>query len=268
MPNYFVFADESGTLISDRYFGIGVLALSEPEQLYATVQNSFDKIRTHSKNQREKTIAEYLQNNEYHKLAKFSSQQLPFELKFTNINSLNNSVYQELVRNYFTLPAVKFSAIIVDREDPNFNPSSQFSNTWDMYSGFFSTLIAGLLRNLNDSQICLLPDYLYVPHDFGETFEQTIKRKLKKRLQEEVYSKSIFNITRLESHSHLLIQLVDILLGSILYDFKISAGLIQPNKRREIVVDEIRKKIDRSSLAGNYTVNTPSYFSTWKIKFK
>lgn len=268
MSNYFVFADESGTLISDRYFGIGVLVLSEPEYLYTSVQKSFDKIRTLSKNQREKTITEYLQNNEYHKLSKYSSQQLPFELKFTNINSLNNSVYLELIRNYFTFPSAKFSAIIVDREDPNFNPSPKFSNTWDMYSGLFSTLIAGLLRNLNNSQICLLPDYLYVPNDYGETFEKTIKRKLKKRLQDEMYTKSIFNITRLESHSHLLIQLVDILLGSILYDFKISSGLIQPNKRKEAVVDEIRKNINKSTLAGNYTVNSPSYFSIWKIKFK
>lgn len=62
MVNYFVFADESGTLISERFFGIGVLVLSDPAALYTVVQSSFNKVKTLSKNQREKTIIEYLQN--------------------------------------------------------------------------------------------------------------------------------------------------------------------------------------------------------------
>lgn len=265
--NYFVFADESGNLISDRFFGIGILMIPNTEELYQFVESAYCKIRALAEEQREKTIQSYLEKGDLQKLSNFSKSAKNFELKFIYINFLNNQIYRKLLKDYFQILDVRFSAIIIDRLDPNYHPDNFFTNTWDMYSGFLATLLSSNLKNIPDCQLCLLPDYLNIPNLKGITFEGTIMNKLKKRLGDEICQKSIFNITRLESHSHLLIQLVDILLGCVIYDFKIQNAIISKKPRKEPVVNVIRELMDKNNLAQNFTKNSPNYFSVWKIKF-
>jgi Protein of unknown function (DUF3800) len=266
--NYFVFADESGTLLSERFFGIGILMIDRPYKLYDSILSCALEIRELSRKQREKTIIEHQNKNNLSALSKLSIKNDKFELKYTKINSQNNSIYKKIIRNYFNFFEAKFSVIIIDRDDPNFKPYNIFTSTWDMYSSFFSTLIIGNLKNMVKPQLCILPDYLNISKKYNESFEETILNKIKRKLSPELYYNSIFNICRLESHSNLLIQLVDILLGCVLYDFKLNEGLITPNIRKGPVVDELRSILKRKTLYGNYTINNPSYFSVWKIKLK
>ncbi len=266
--NYFVFADESGTLLSERFFGIGVLMIDRPYKLYDSILSCALEIRELSRKQREKTIIEYQNKNNLTALSKLSINNDKFELKYTKINSQNNSIYKKIISKYFNFFGAKFSAIIIDRDDPHFKPYNIFTSTWDMYSSFFSILILGNLKNLVKPQLCILPDYLNISKKYNESFEETILNKIKRKLSPELYYNSIFNICRLESHSNLLIQLVDILLGCVLYDFKLSESLITANKRKDPVVNELRKNLKRQTLSGNYTMNSPSYFSVWRVKFK
>lgn len=67
-----------------------------------------------------------------------------------------------------------------------------------------------------------------------------------------------------------MLQLVDILLGAVLYDFKNAGGLISDKlrQRQGVFVEVIRDTFNRSTIAAHFTANKPSYFNVWKMKWK
>lgn len=270
MRNFFAFIDESGNLASERYFGIGMLLVEDAGSLYDAVKPFYDKARDIARAQKEKTIVDYLQNGKYEELAAIAKASKSFELKFKYINFTNNAVYSELVRKYFSFPECRFSAIIIDRQDKEFKPQEVFANPWSMYIGYSSLLLSGNINNLDDCGICVLADDLTKPKAITMTFEKALHSKIEQRLKQDGRSRRVFNVTRLESHSSLILQLVDILLGAVLYDFKKQGGLISEKlfQRQDGVVAGMREILKRSTLAEHFTANSPSYFNVWKMKWK
>lgn len=270
MKNYFAFIDESGNLSSERYFGLGILLLEQVGQLYDAIKPFYDKVRDLSKIQKEKTISDLLANKKFEDIAGIAKSSRKFELKFKYVNFTNNSVYRELVKEYFKFPGCRFSAIIIDRKDPHFRPEDIFASPWYMYLSYSAMLLASNINNLGRCNVCVLADDLSKPKDIPETFEEALTAKIESRLKKDSVSRRIFNIARLESHSSLMLQLVDILLGCVMYDFKKQAGLISEKlaQRQEPVVIEVRDILKRKTLAHHFTVNRPSYFNIWQVSWK
>jgi hypothetical protein len=269
--NYFAFIDESGNLASERYFGIGMLLIEDAGFLYDAIKPFYDKARDIAKAQKEKTITDYLQNGKYNDLAVIAKASRGFELKFKYINFTNNAIYTELLRKYFTFPVCRFSAIVVDRQDEDFKPQEIFANPWSMYLRSYSALLlAGNMNNLDGCNVCVLADDLTKPKFITTTFENALRSKILQKLKQDGCDRSVFNVTRLEFHASLMLQLVDILLGSVLYDFKKTSGLIgeKLKQRQEIVAQTAREAIGRTTLADHFTANKPSYFNVWKMKWK
>lgn len=79
---------------------------------------------------------------------------------------------------------------------------------------------------------------------------------LNKKLTDK--SKKCLGIHRLESHSCVFLQVVDVLVGSVLYEFK-------ENKKEEKnkVLDKIKEKLSVSKLNCKLTKHSPNYFSVW-----
>lgn len=270
MKNYFAFIDESGNLSQERYFGLGMLLVEKVGPLYDALKPFYDKVRDLSKLQKEKTIQGLLKNSQYNDLAAIAQSTKRFELKFKFINFTNNEVYQELVKTYFQFPEVRFSAVIVDRQDPQFKPDEMFSSPWHMYMSYAALLLAGNINNLGDCRVCVLADDLTKPKDIEQSFEEALTQKIEQKLKQDGIERYIFNIARLESHSSLMLQTVDILLGCVMYDFKKQAGLISAKlaQRQEKVVKEVRDILKEPSLAQHFTTNTPSYFNVWKMRWQ
>lgn len=105
------------------------------------------------------------------------------------------------------------------------------------------------------------------PKNVTKTFELSLKDAIHARLAKSTIQSSVFGVTRLESHAFLLLQLVDVLLGAVVYDFKKAEGIIAPKlvQRQEPVVEMVRKSLGTTSLAVSRTYNSPSYFSVWKF---
>lgn len=270
MSNYFAFIDESGNLASERYFGIGMLLVEDAGSLYDAIRPSYDKARDVAKAQKEKTVSGYLQSGKYEDLAAITKASHGFELKFKYVNFTNNAIYTELLRKYFTFPACRFSAIVIDRQDSDFKPQEIFANPWSMYLSYSALLLASNMNNLDACDVCVLADDLSKPKSIAPTFENALYSKITQKLKQDGYVRGIFNVTRLESHASLMLQLVDILLGAVLYDFKKSGGLISEKleQRQEVVVNVPREILGRRTLADHFTVNRPSYFNVWKMKWK
>lgn len=270
MKNYFAFIDESGNLTSERYFGLGMLLVKNTGPLYDAIKPFHDRVRDLSKIQKEKTVSDLMLNQKYEDIAKIAKSNRRFELKFKYINFTNNSVYKDLVKNYFKFPDCRFSAIIIDREDPQFKPQDIFASPWFMYLSYSALLLANNINNLDHCNVCVLADELSRPKNFKKSFEEALEEKITLKLKKDGISRAIFNITRLESHSSLLLQLVDILLGCVLYDFKKQVNLISEKleQRQDPVVSEMREILKRDSLASHFTVDKPSYFNVWKMQWK
>ena len=139
-----------------------------------------------------------------------------------------------------------------------------------MYLSYSALLLAGNMNNLGACNVCVLADDLTKPKAIAQTFEDALRAKITQKLKQDGHGRDIFNVTRLESHSSLLLQLVDILLGAVLYDFNKTNGLIgaKLEQRQEIVVQAVREVLARQTLADHFTANKPSYFNVLKMKWK
>ena len=247
-----------------------MLLVEDVGSLYDAIKPFYDKARDIARAQKEKTVNDFLRSQKYGDLALIAKSTRHFELKFKMVNFTNNTVYAELVRTYFSFPECRFSAIVIDRKDPDFKPDEVFANPWSMYMSYAAMLLAGNINNLDQCRVCVLADDLSKPKRIKESFEEALKRKIHQRIKDDGIERRIFNVARLESHSSLMLQLVDILLGTVLYDFKKQKGVVGAKlaQRQEPVVSQLRQILDRESLASHFTSNKPSYFNIWKMKWR
>lgn len=266
--NYFAFMDESGNSRQERYFGLGLLIVPDKTigLFYDSMKPYFDKAFDNSKLIKFNRIAELKEQNEIDQISEIANSNKRFELKFTNINYSNNLIYKNLIQNYFIFKDTRFCSLILDRQDPKF-PRTELE-PWDVYIHRAAMLLANNIKNICPCNIVLLADDLTRPKNIIKTFEQSLKDAIGKKLLTVSIENPMVGITRLESHASLMIQIVDILLGAVMYDYKKSSGLISEKlaERQDVVVDEIRKNLKINSLAVSKTLHAPNYFSIWKFQ--
>lgn len=270
MKNYFAFTDESGNSYQDRFFGLGLLIIDdEIGDFYDSMKSYYDKAKDIARAQKIARISELTKQGEYSQIAEIAKSTRKFELKFKYINSTNNSIYSTLIDNYFSFSNVRFCALIVDRQkrDNNVGLNSVFS-PWDVYIQEAAMLIANNIKHLSPCGVCVLADDLSRPSSIKKSFERSLSDAINYRIVKNKISSTIFGVSRLESHSSLLLQVVDILLGSVMFDYKNLQGLISVKlaEKQEIVVNNLKKHLDYSSLAQSKTYNKPNYFSVWELK--
>jgi len=237
MSNFLGFIDETGVLEEDpqqRFFGLGLLKIKNTSTFYEELVKLKQKV-----------------------LCKLSRLKKPFEFKFSKINNSNYKFYYELIEIYFSFPDNHFCALVIDKRHPNFNMNKYFPNAWEAYIGYSRLLIKKNVHS--DEKICILADYHSKPKASSKYYEVELI-KIRRN-----YKNIVFNACMLESHASLFIQVVDVLLGSIVYEFKIRNKLLsnKPNRRKKGLLNLIKKKLKTNNLAQNFTRNKPNYFSVW-----
>jgi hypothetical protein len=266
--NYFAFMDESGNSRQERFFGLGLLLVPDHSigQIYDSIKPYSDKIFDNSKRIKLERITNLKEQKEIDQLAEIANSSKRFELKFTNINYSNNLLYKALIQKYFEFKDIRFCALILDRLDPKF-PRSEME-PWDIYIHRAAMLLANNIKNICPCNITLLADDLTKPKNITKTFERSLKDAIGKKLSTLNINNPMVGITRLESHASLMIQMVDVMLGAVMYDYKKQMGLISEKlgERQDIVADEIRKILGEKTIAANKTFHNPNYFSVWKFQ--
>lgn len=236
MKNFFGFIDESGVLadVSQRFFGVGFLKIENTEPFYEELVKEKSKV-----------------------ISGLSRLKKPFEYKFNTITSETKVYYQNLINLYFRFPENYFCAFIIDKHDPNFNLNRYFKDVWQAYISYSKLVVKNNTKK--GELIAVLADYITKPSS-STLFYETELRK---------FEPKIFNVTLLESHASLFIQMVDVLLGCVLFDFYKAVNPKRKEKeaKREIV-DSVREKLGKESLARKFTVEKPNYFNVWPFKGK
>lgn len=266
------FIDASGTFDpKDRFFGVGMLTVQKTGEITDQLHIIFQRVLVISQMNRDKALQSLIDKKDHKSTISMLKKTRHFELKFDRISSVKISQYREMIRLFLSNPNHRFSAMIIDKQKAGYDDNF-FSTTWDAYTSYVATLVTRELINIPDEEMVLVLDQINKPRSAPQSLEDTILEKIQKRslkYQDEKICQ-IVNAFRIESHSNLLMQLTDVLLGAVMYDFKYRKGLISRKLKlkKEEVVKELRNGLNISSLASTFTKHAPVYFHVWEIEFK
>jgi hypothetical protein len=241
MRRVWIFVDETGVLTRDPaqpFFALGALKVERTATLYRELDVLASRAR---------------------------SGLVPgFEFKFNRINRNNRSLYVDLVDLFFDFPGLYFKAFLVDKQHPGFDLETYFSSPWEAHVSYAQLFLRHVV--FRDEQAAVLADYLTKPKSSTVYFEEEIMKTPRNHLSAQTSEKPIFNACMLESHASLFIQLVDVLLGLVVYDCKLERGTHPPNEAKLSVLKVLKRRLGRRSLSRNLDSGGPPYFGVWKFK--
>ena len=186
---YFCFLDETGLLDrkEDRFFALGMIKCHYPHNLYLKIKALKDKIHFYD------------------------------EIKWNKVGKKNYSVMQNLIKLFIESRGFYFDCVILDKKNMDFKKYFQ-ENFWKVYEYFTRLLIKGNIGR--DEQVCILADYYPCPD--GTDFEFNIQSKINKEFKRQ----AIVGVCRMDSKGSEMLQMTDLIMGAVLYEFKMEEKLI------------------------------------------
>lgn len=188
-----------------------------------------------------------------------------FEFKFTGIKKDSDvAIHKELIDICFAYPEFSFACIVVDKQNPSHIVDT---TTWDMQLMLAKKHVKSTIKQ--GEKIAIIADYLSKPNSSDKYFEDELQ-KLNK----------VFNACMIESDSSVFVQVVDILIGCIVYSYKIEHNLqsLKTTPKGKLVKYIEDKLIDafavhnnssgqfrhNQRLSGGFTIFEPFYFNIYE----
>ena len=239
MANLIGFIDETGVIHKDpdqRFFALGFLRLAQTAALYEKLA--------------------LLKTNVVSGLSRL---QKPFEFKFNEINRTNFGYYADLLELYFAFPDAAFTAFVIDKHSPKFQMEKFYGDVWEAYIGYSRLVIH---KNVGPGdRIFIMADQVTKPKAATKYYEIEVA-KGRPRLRNPVY-----NVCMLESHASIFIQLVDVLVGCVVFDFRRKhRPEAATNQYKRDLVELLRKKLGAATLAEKLKRKEPNLFMVWPFK--
>jgi hypothetical protein len=229
--------DETGVLANapdQPFFGLGMMKVGQTATLYSELNKLMSRAKS-----------------------KISPR---FEFKFNQIKNSNRDLYIEVVDLFFAFPELYFKAFIADKQNPRFNFTHYFPSTWEAQIGYSKLLLRNTIKP--DEQAAVVADYLDRPKASPLYFESEIA-KLARPKGHRTAAPLVFNSCMLESDASLFVQLVDVLLGLVVYDCKMQRGVVPSNAAKQSVTAVLKKHLGVTSLYRTLDVTKPPYFGVW-----
>lgn len=212
----FCFIDESGTLDikSQPYFTVGMIKCSQPYYL----QQKIKYIR--------------------------SKNRFWWELKFNNLNKVKINIALEILDVLFETRSIKFASYTIDKKSKYFK--KEFSgNPWIAYEQIVKQLLIG---NLGKNEVLIvLADDMTAPKIIK--FEVNIKNSVNKKFKRL----AIAGVCRLDSKTNDLLQLTDLLIGSINYELLLKEKIIdKPSLYKGKFIEKFKENLGVKMLTNNF----------------
>ncbi len=257
------FVDETGALhgTDQPLFGVGLLVVRQigplTDVLHTATMNLSAQLRQ-KRLQLQRDIRE-LQDGEM-MLKDFQlllARTRHHEYKFTGIRHDNIHDYLALLNLFFSFPGSEFHAVILERSEVNMEAFG--GANWVAYVTATRALLA---RRLNE------PSFVHCDW-------QSRPRKIELSLEEELRRLPfVSGCLRVRSESSPFVQLVDLFLGVVSFDWREDRGLIVDSAGADLkrdVVHFVKKKLGMAAGArflpgrGTYSVrHGPLKFSVWQ----
>jgi len=202
---YFCFLDETGLLNreEDRFFALGMIKCHYPHKLYLPIKFLKDK------------------NHFYD------------EIKWNKVGRKNLPIMRRLIELFIEARGFYFDCLILDKNNLDFKKHFQ-NNFWKVYESFTMLLIKGNLGRRE--QVCVIADYYPSPRKTN--FEQNVETKINKKFGRQ----AIAGVCRIDSKGSEILQMADLIMGAILYEFKIKENLIKkPSKHKRNLLKYLKK---------------------------
>lgn len=265
--NRFCFIDSSGILAQDRFFGVGLLVIRNVgDMIDKLVKNSQPAYST-SKNNKKLHIDKLLAAGEKDEVIRILESNGHFEMKFDNLRKSTEPYYKKMVDIFLSDQENRFSAMLIDKNNPAFS-GGDTHDAWESYTNYTAILTAKEMLNLPDDNMCVVVDEISKPSNKPLSLENTILSKLRDETIKNPVMKfdNVFGVLSIESHSNMLMQLTDVLLGAVMYDFKKNSRMTsrRTESRKDNFVDKLRQTFTVDTLAQNFEHTTQAYFKVFE----
>ena len=265
--NRFCFVDSSGILAQDRFFGVGLLVIRNVGDTIDKLVKNWQPAYNTSKNSKKLHIDRLIATGNQGEAIKILKSNGHFEMKFDNLRRSTEPFYKKMFDVFLSDQENRFSAMIIDKNSPSFN-SSDTHDAWENYTSYTAKLIAKEIASLSNDNMCIIVDEISKPSNKHLSLENTILSKLRDEAISNPIVKfdNVFGVLSIESHSNLLMQLTDVLLGAVMYDFKKKNGMTSrlTEKRKDDFVDKIRQTFTIDTLAKNFEHTAQAYFKVFE----
>lgn len=211
----FCFLDESGSLSNrtEPYFTVGLLKMSMPYYLQSKILYQRSKLNFHD------------------------------EIKFNKISKKNIDFAKFVVDAFFDTRSLSFYSYTTHKDSRYF----QKNFAKDIWSAYEKITLKLLGVALSEKEILILiADHITTPKDVR--FEVEIK----KNFNESKRRLALSGVCRFDSKSNDLLQVVDLIIGSITYDIKHQNKLVSGDEFKLELVDYIKNKLGTDTLAKRF----------------
>jgi len=207
----FVFFDETGSINdqANRFFGLGMIKCMQLYYLDYGIRQIRQKYQFYD------------------------------EIKWNTLSKAKIKIIKLIINQVFSTPGIYFAAIIINKNDINFE--KQFhNNPYQAYQEFSENL---LISNIQANEVLtILADYITTPRSVR--FEVDIKHNLNQALGRLAIS----GVHRVDSKGVTLIQIVDLLLGAVIYEYKLKYKLVKGDRHKLTILGYIRGQLNKKSL--------------------
>ncbi|HEV2738246.1 MAG TPA: DUF3800 domain-containing protein [Candidatus Elarobacter sp.] len=235
----FIFTDESGvvsTAATQPFYGVGMLKVSDAGRWSDALNLMLDRyVTTQAKAGSRKARTAY-------------------EFKFSAMTTGSRAFYEALIDYFVQQPDGYFCALVVDKRGTGIAPATAGGSTWDALIAYSMNLIR---RNIaTGEKAILISDYYQKPRKHPKFYERELISAL---------GGAILNATMMDSGASIMLQLVDVLLGAVMYHFKLPA-MIAIDADKRAVADRLSAAYGIPTLGAAITKTAPNYFSVWPFR--
>lgn len=249
----------------DRFFGTGLLVIKNVGDMGDKLNKNSQPARTLKKQQKNSQVERLLAAGKQDEVINLLRNSQRFEMKFDTVRPPTQTYYERMIDIFLSDPDNRFSAMVVDKQNPQFDING-IEDTWETYTKYAAKLLAKEMKNLPQDKLCIIVDEISRPRTKPLSLEDTLLSKLRNEISNDpsIDFDNVFGALSIESHSNFLMQLSDLLIGAVMYDFKekFHMNTAKTQAKKEGLVLKIRNTLGVPSLADSFTSNsTSSYFS-------
>ena len=261
-----VFVDEtgilSGTPRQQPVYGIGALVIPDTRAITDSLYRLHFNFIANRMAERGRIRSDILSRGEPPSLGevdRLMHSTRHHEYKFSDVTRFNLQQYIDLVNLYFSFPEPQFHALLLDRLDPAYSLSRWDNDGWSAYSHLARELLARRL----DRDVFAIVDLQGKP-DRSPVYLEDILCSVK----------AVTGCLRTTSDMSVYLQLVDVLLGCVQFDWKDANGYYSAASRRadekrtlvNLVKSRLGLRPEESLLSdeGFREWDSPSVFTVWR----
>ena len=201
-------------------YGVGVLVVPDPtaitNSLYRLHYN-FASDRQKHRNQLRRNIEQDGRSITSKELDQLMLASRHHEYKFSAVTRFNLQQYIDLLNIYFSFSELQFHAVIFDRLEPGYSLDRWYGDEWKAYS----EITRELLTLRMDREVFVTLDYQDKPNKATLLIEDVVCQ-----------APQVAGCMRASSETSVFLQLVDILLGCVQFDWKEDKGFYREGSQR------------------------------------